>query len=43
MDKRHQEKRDNIEAIETLKKTVREKGDVDEKEFDSIMRTQGSK
>ena len=34
MDKRHKEKRENLDAIETLKKTVREKGDVDDKEFD---------
>ena len=37
MDKRHKEKRSNLEAIEQLKKTVREKGDVTEKEFDKIM------
>ena len=43
MEKRHKEKRQNIEAIEELKKTVREKGDVNDKEFDKIMRNTGSK
>ena len=38
MEKRHKEKRQNLEAIETLKKNIREKGDVTEKEFSSIMK-----
>ena len=43
MDKRHAEKRSNMEAIEAIKKTVREKGEIDDKEFDKIMKSKGSK
>lgn len=38
MEKRHKEKRQNLEAIENLKKNIREKGDVSEKEFSNIMK-----
>jgi len=42
--KRHQEKRDNMNAIDELKKAVREKqGDVGEKEFDRIMKKSASR
>ena len=42
--KRHQEKRENVNAIEELKKAVRAKqGDVSEKEFDKIMKKNASK
>lgn len=42
MEKRHKEKRQNLEAIEDLKKNIREKGDVSEKEFTKIMKHSGN-
>lgn len=41
--KRHQEKKDNMAAIDTLKTKIQEGKDVGEKEFNSIMMKQGSK
>ena len=38
MREKHQEKRENLERIQTLKKKVQQKGDdMDDKEFDKVM------
>lgn len=43
-DKRHQEKKDNMAAIGELKEKIREKGNnMEDKDFDKIMRTTASK
>jgi len=42
-EKRHQEKRQNMEAISELKEKIKSKsGDVDDKEFNKIMMNKGS-
>lgn len=41
--KRHQEKRDNLTAIDTLKTKIKSGADVGDKEFSKIMLNQGSK